>query len=120
VDVLLKQSPAAPPVILTVEIQPRAVNEEDFEKWYQEEHLRLLRELPGYRRCSRYVIGLKTPSMIVTQPAKYIAIHELNSLDAYSSKEAELANNTSWTVKHVEESEIAILRGWELVYSGGE
>ena len=51
-------------------------DEEDFEKWYREEHLELLSKLPGYRRSLRYKIGPRSPlTKGETQP--YLAIHEV-------------------------------------------
>lgn len=51
-------------------------DEEDFEKWYREEHLNLLAKIPGYRRSLRYKIGPRTPlTQGETQP--YLAVHEV-------------------------------------------
>ena len=86
-------------------------DEEDFEKWYREEHLDMLSKLPGYRRSLRFKLGPDTPlTKESTQP--YLAIHEVDNCDkAFSSKEAEAANTTPWTVKHIEESKPFIARG---------
>jgi len=107
---------AAPPFCLTVEMDP--VDEADFDKWYREEHLDMLRKLSGYRRSSRYVIGPKTP-LTREEPPKYLTIHELNGLAGLDSKEGEAANGTPWTVKNIKESKVFIARAWELVYSHG-
>ena len=84
---------------------------EDFEKWYREEHLDLLSKLPGYRRSLRYKIGPKTPLTRDESPPPYLAIHEVESVDAFGSKEAEAANSTPWTAKHIKESVPFIARG---------
>ncbi|KIX06604.1 uncharacterized protein Z518_04580 [Rhinocladiella mackenziei CBS 650.93] len=107
---------AAPPFILTVEMDP--VDETDFDRWYREEHLDMLHKLPGYRRSLRYVIGPETP-LTVGQPPKYLAVHEIENLRAFDGKEAEAANTTPWTVKHLKESKAFVPRGWELIYSQG-
>jgi uncharacterized protein (TIGR02118 family) len=104
-------------MLLTAEMEP--VDEEDFEKWYRQEHLDMLSKLPGYRRSLRYTIGSKTP-MTQGEPAKYLAIHEVDDLrTAFDSKEAEAANTTPWTAKHIGESKQFIARGWELIHSQG-
>ncbi|KIW26512.1 hypothetical protein, variant [Cladophialophora immunda] len=107
---------SAPPFCLTVEMDP--VDEPDFDKWYREEHLDMLHKLPGYRRSSRYVIG---PKMALTEgdPPKYLAIHEMNDLRGFIGKEADAANDTPWTVKHIKDSKTFIVRGWQLIYSQG-
>lgn len=52
-------------------------DEQDFERWYREEHLHLLSKLPGYRRSTRWKIGPRTPlTQGETQP--YLAIHEVS------------------------------------------
>ncbi|OCT54443.1 putative alpha/beta hydrolase [Cladophialophora carrionii] len=106
----------APRFCLTVEMDP--VDEADFHKWYQDEHLDMLHKLPGYRRSSRYVIGPKT-ALMDGEPPKYLAIHELDGLAGMDSKELHAANDTPWTVKHVNDSKVFIARAWELLYSQG-
>ena len=107
---------AAPPFLLTVEMDP--IDDADFDKWYREEHLDMLHKLPGYRRSLRYVIGPKTP-LTMGEPPRYLAIHEIDDLRGFDSKEAEAANATPWTVKHLGESKVFIPRAWELVDSQG-
>lgn len=94
------------------------VDEVDFENWYRQEHLDMLHEIPGYRRSSRYVLGPRAP-LTLGQPPKYLAIHELDSLKGLDGKEAQAANETPWTVKHLQTSKVFIVRGWELIYSQG-
>ena len=93
-------------------------DEGDFEKWYREEHLDLLHKLPGYRRSARYVIGPTTP-LTKSEPPKYLAIHEMDSLDGFGGKEAEAANTTPWTKKHIADSKPFIPRGWQLIHPEG-
>lgn len=102
--------------IVTVEMQP--ADEEDFDKWYREEHLHLVRNITGYRRSLRYELGARTP-ITVGEPGKYLTIHELDDIQQLDSKEAQAANNTPWTIKNISESKVVIARGWELVHSEG-
>ena len=94
------------------------VDEEDFEKWYREEHLDMLHKLPGYRRSSRYRSGPKT-HLTEGDPPKYLAIHEMDELRGFDGKEAEAANSTPWTTKHIKDSKTFIARAWQMVYSQG-
>lgn len=109
---------AAPPFLGTVEME--SADEDDLNKWYEEEHLELLSKMPGYRRSLRYTIGPPVPEALrKTEPAKYLAIHEVDSLSAFDSKEAEKANTTPWSVKHITGSKVFIPRGWELIHKEG-
>ncbi|KAJ9622121.1 uncharacterized protein PV06_05805 [Exophiala oligosperma] len=109
---------SAPPYLLTVEMEPTAENEEDFDQWYRKEHLELLSKLPGYRRSLRYIVGPRTP---VTQgdPPRYLAIHEVDNVHAFDGKEAEAANVTPWTVKHIAEAKVFIPRMWRKITEEG-
>lgn len=84
---------------------------EDFEFWYRNEHLSMLSNLPGYRRSLRYKIGPKTELTRDESPPPYLAIHEIDSVDAFGSKEAEAANTTPGSKKHIAESDPFIARG---------
>lgn len=95
-------------------------DEAGLNKWYSEEHLELLSKLPGYRRSARYTLGPLPPSgFSKTKASKYLAIHEVDSLKAFDSKEAETANTTPQSIKHITTSKVFIARGWELIHSEG-
>lgn len=112
-------------------------DEEHFEKWYREEHLDLLSKVPGYRRSLRYKIGLQTP-LTKGEPQTYLAIHEVSVKDALDSKhcladcvqvddvstftrskEAEAANATAWTIKHIKESSSFVARAFRRISAEG-
>jgi hypothetical protein len=94
------------------------VDEVDFDKWYREEHLDMLAAMPGYRRTLRYVLGPKAP-LTRGEPAKFLAVHEMDELKGLGSEAGQAANQTPWTVRHVKESKVFVVRAWELVYSLG-
>lgn len=100
---------------MTVEMN--AKDDADFHKWYKDEHLEMLAAIPGYRRSSRYVFH-GSPLMI-TEPAKFLAIHELENLDGLTSPEAKAANETEWTVRMIKESDPFVLRLWKMVTREG-
>ncbi|KIW72097.1 hypothetical protein PV04_00317 [Phialophora macrospora] len=106
----------APPFCVTVEMDP--VDEADFDRWYREEHLDMLHELPGYRRSLRYILGPRT-ALAEGELPKYLAIHELDGLAGLKSKEGDAANSTPWTVRTIKESKVFNVRCWELIYSQG-
>ena len=89
------------PIVVAIYMNPE--DPEDFEKWYREEHLKMLSKLPGYHRSLRYKIGPRTPlTQGDTEP--YLALHFVNDVSTFETKEAEAANTTPWTVKHIDQS----------------
>lgn len=95
------------------------VDEEDLEKWYREEHLEMLSKMPGYRRSLRYILGPRTP-LTLGEPGKFLAIHEVDDMDAASSsEESKAAITTPWSVKHIKGSKLFIVRRWALIHSEG-
>jgi len=94
------------------------VDEADFHKWYDEEHLAMLAKIPGYWRTSRYLLGPAT-AVTLGQPGRCFAIHEFDDLAGLAGKEAEAASATPWSLKHINDSRVCIMRGWDLVHSEG-
>lgn len=102
--------------MFTVEMDP--IDEEDFNKWYREEHLEKVSKFPGYRRSNRYKIGPKTP-LTLEEPPSYIAFHEMDDLKGLKGKERDAADDTPWTQKSIKNSRHLIMRVWELIHSEG-
>lgn len=113
-------TPSVPaPEIVTVELHPK--DAADFEKWYREEHLDMLSELPGYRRTLRYKLGPKIPfSKGPDVVPAFLAIHEVDDvLKALQSEQSEKTNGTEWTKKVLGDCEMIVARGWKLVQAEG-
>lgn len=66
-----------------------ADKEEEFNRWYDEEHIPNLRSVTGYRSARRYIAVEGEP--------KYMAFYEIDSMDAFRSPEHDLKANTPWT-----------------------
>lgn len=62
--------------------------EAEYNRWYDEEHVPNLMQVPGYRSARRYVA-------IEGEP-RYMAFYEIDSLDAYRSPEHDRAAHTPW------------------------
>lgn len=107
--------------ILTAELDPK--DEGNFEKWYREEHLDMIHQVPGHRRSQRYVIGPKVAVMgDVTEAPKYLAIHEFDNIDAYKNKtpEASAPRETPWSKKQLSDSQhLYAARMFELIMPMG-
>jgi antibiotic biosynthesis monooxygenase (ABM) superfamily enzyme len=78
-------------VIYITVTEPDPEWEDEFNRWYDEEHIPNLRGVPGYRSARRYVAVEGEP--------KYMAFYEIDSIDAFRSPEHDRAANTAWTAK---------------------
>ena len=83
-------------------------NEEDYCKWYKEEHIPLLAKVPGWLRTRRFVLkewnklGTSVPDG-GTPPPKYLSVMELEHLEGFQSEELKHATSTPWREKIVKE-----------------
>ncbi|KAL9069844.1 MAG: hypothetical protein Q9157_006032 [Trypethelium eluteriae] len=105
-----------PDIVGDVELQPN--DEEDYDRFYREEHLDLLHKVPGFRRSQRYVLGPKT-RLTQGDPPKYLAVHEFNDLSVLAGPEMTDTNSRPWTQKILKENTAFILRGWQLIKPEG-
>lgn len=68
-----------------------ALHEDEFNKWYDEEHLRLLAAVPGVLQARRFRASSGTP--------RYVALYDLADPDAPRSGAWAAANQTPWARK---------------------
>lgn len=71
--------------------EPETGWEDEFNRWYDEEHIPNLHGLPGYLSARRYIAVEGEP--------KYMAIYEIASMEAFRSAEHDRAANTPWTAR---------------------
>ncbi|KAA1468025.1 hypothetical protein DENSPDRAFT_365059 [Dentipellis sp. KUC8613] len=92
-----------PPFVVIVSTEVKPEGEEEFNKWYDEEHVPLLAAVPGWIRSRRFVLkdsgslGKEGPKRV----PKYLAVHEWNSLDGQGGEKFK-AIFTPWRTKVVE------------------
>lgn len=65
--------------------------EDEFNRWYDEEHIPGLLKVPGYLSGKRYIA--------VDSDPKYLAFWQIESMDAYRSEAHDIAAKTEWTAK---------------------
>jgi hypothetical protein len=94
-------------------------DEEDWHKWYREEHLDMLSKVPGYRRSQRYKVGTPVPVLTRGEPTKYLVIHEFDYLKGMGGSEAQALNNTEWTKKHIADAKVMIIRAFKRIFAEG-
>jgi len=64
---------------------------EEYNRWYDEEHLPRLVTVPGVNRARRYLCSGQTP--------KYLTAYGLDEPNAFESPEGLIARKTPWTAK---------------------
>ncbi|OJD18847.1 hypothetical protein AJ78_01180 [Emergomyces pasteurianus Ep9510] len=69
--------------------------DEEFNRWYREEHLPLLSKVPGWLRTRRFVTSAVEPKAT----REYLSLHEYVSHDGPSGPEFESLNATPWREK---------------------
>jgi len=80
-----------------MEVKPEG--EDEFNKWYEEEHVPMLSKIPGWLRSRRYVLesnlvkGTVEPEVVV---GKYIAVHDFSKGGFMESAEFKAAISTPW------------------------
>lgn len=86
--------------IILVWLNVKEEGEEEFNKWYGEEHLVLLSKIPGYLRGRRYKLvdqeGYNQGDEEEKPAAKYLAIYDLTKSDVFTTPEFAASNTTWW------------------------
>jgi hypothetical protein len=76
-------------LIIRTDVDPDI--EEEFNRWYNEEHIPNLLDVPGVLSASRGINLNKGP--------KYIALYEHESIDVQNSQAYKQAIETDWTLR---------------------
>ncbi|KAJ6554952.1 hypothetical protein DFH09DRAFT_1493874 [Mycena vulgaris] len=85
--------------VLAVSFEIAPENEDDFNRWYDEEHMDLVACVPGWKRGRRYkLVEYKQSGQLMTDQLvpKYLAIHELDNGDFDKTVEIAHARSTEW------------------------
>ncbi|EIM92242.1 uncharacterized protein STEHIDRAFT_143659 [Stereum hirsutum FP-91666 SS1] len=108
-------------LIVGISVKPEA--EEEFNRWYDEEHIPLLAKVPGWIRSRRFV--LKEAAKAGTkatggQPPKYLAVHEWASgKEREGTEEYKIATSTPWrtrlqsSITDRERRDVKFLKRWD-------
>ena len=81
--------------VVGIELEPG--HEDDFEAWYNTEHLPALANVPGVNRAVRYRRGTETGA--TEDYPEYLAIYEVASPDIPGNADWKAAVETPWTVR---------------------
>ena len=80
------------PFVMSVALEPPTEQVDDFHAWYRQEHSPMLMEAKGWRRIRRY-------EQVEGNGPRFMALHELDSLGGFDTKEYEAALATPWRIK---------------------
>lgn len=93
--------PAPIVTFVTAELTPEG--EEEYNKFYDEEHIPLFSKVPGWLRSRRFVLKewnqLGKEAQSHTPPPKYLAVHEWSTTDAFDTEEFKSTLDTPWRKK---------------------
>ncbi|KAI8989214.1 hypothetical protein BD414DRAFT_329741 [Trametes punicea] len=108
--------------IVEVDVKPDQGAEEDFNKWYDEEHIPMFAKIPGWVRSRRFVLvdaGAIGTDATDEKPPKYIAIHEWEGPEALRTQDFKAAIETEWAKRCFQKfitfksRNFSLLRTWE-------
>ena len=100
------------PYVVVVTMEVEAAWEDELNRWYREEHIPALMGVPGYLKSERFVATDGAP--------KYMAWYELETLEAYHSREHDEAVSTPWTARMREHFKADIALFTQLPGADGE
>ncbi|KIW00917.1 uncharacterized protein PV09_07660 [Verruconis gallopava] len=106
-----------PKFIVTVECEPS--DEDDYNAWYEQEHLDILHKIPGYRRSQRYRLGPRVDGVTRGQPPNYVAIHETDDIQQFFQGPEFDAAWSEWTKRVVSNAKVFVVRAWETLHPEG-
>ncbi|KAF7296029.1 hypothetical protein MKEN_01417900 [Mycena kentingensis (nom. inval.)] len=73
--------------------------EDEFRRWYAEEHIPMLTQVPGWRASMRFkLISALRDNGNATE---YLALHEWESMDAFGTEAYKAATDTPWRTRVV-------------------
>ncbi|HEY6491888.1 MAG TPA: hypothetical protein VIZ43_01340 [Trebonia sp.] len=88
----------AAPVLLAVWWDPQPGTEADLDRWYAEEHIPRLLDVPGWIRISRY-------ERVSGTGPRFLAVHDLRDVAAMASPAHRAALDTPWRTKVIAQRE---------------
>ncbi|KAI0702235.1 hypothetical protein C8Q76DRAFT_234297 [Earliella scabrosa] len=118
------------PYVIAVLMEVAEDKEEDFNGWYNEEHIALLAKVPQWVRSTRYVLRESgasgtdeslRPKGPGGRAPKYLALHEWTGPEAVGTDEFKHAVGTEWSARVKEYATIfdirtfKFLKSWERV-----
>ncbi|KAJ4487129.1 hypothetical protein C8J55DRAFT_547961 [Lentinula edodes] len=92
-----------PSFLVSVALSPTLEAETDFNAWYEEEHIDLLSQVPGWQACRRFSLVDFESTVNSVSPPRYLALHAYKDLDGFTTPQFKAATNTPWRTKVMKE-----------------
>lgn len=89
-----------PKIFVLISLTPKPELEEEFHRWYEQEHIEMLSKCPGWLRSRRF--ELVEQGGTDEKPPKYLAIHEYADEKGIKSAEWKAATSTPWRNRMIE------------------
>ncbi|KAJ7198506.1 hypothetical protein GGX14DRAFT_314978, partial [Mycena pura] len=69
----------------------------EFNNWYADEHIPMLRAVPGWRASTRFrLLSARAGTISRPPPPRYLALHEWETREAFATPEFKAATSTPW------------------------
>ncbi|KAI1628309.1 hypothetical protein EDD37DRAFT_678474 [Exophiala viscosa] len=107
---------APAPFILSVQMEPN--DDDDYDKFYRDEHLYMLSKVPGYRRSQRYQL-VSSDHLSLSSVPRFMAIHEFETLETTDGPELREADASPNTHRVIGNAKFVNIRGFRLVKTLG-
>ncbi|KAK4936389.1 hypothetical protein LTR10_022715 [Elasticomyces elasticus] len=89
-------------------------DDDDYNKFYRDEHLYMLSKVPGYRRSQRYEL-VSSENLSLSSVPRFMAIHEFETLETTDGPELREADASPNTHRVIGNAEFVNVRGFKLV-----
>ncbi|EME49064.1 hypothetical protein DOTSEDRAFT_142675 [Dothistroma septosporum NZE10] len=92
-----------PPVTRAVSLKVNESDLDEFNKWYEEEHIDMLSKVPGWLRTRRFLMRIGgIQGMPPSGQIEILAVHDFSKSDALDGPEWKAATSTQWRNKMIE------------------
>jgi pimeloyl-ACP methyl ester carboxylesterase len=105
-------------IAVSVTLHPGPNNETEFKKWYEDEHIELIRQIPGWRRTRRFVTSYL--DIEAGRQKEYLVLHDYAPENDLQGEQMKKAVSTEWAKKvYGEVVKDRTVRAYELFYTFG-
>lgn len=116
-----KSDPAA--YAFLVAMEPGPGSDQDFNDWFQRQHLDMLSMCNGYVRTILFKLEQEQPrtdpSKPSTVPPSYLAVHEFETLDSMDHKQFQRTQETEWAKRILDKAERVEISSYKLLSAFG-
>ena len=117
-------SPTGPATYaILVAIEPAPGSDQDFNDWYQRQHLDMLSMCNGHVRTARFKLEQEQPSTnpseLSAMPPSYLAVHEFETLDSVDHRQVQRTRETEWSRRILGKAERVEISAYKLLSAFG-